>query len=242
MEDELIAEFCFDNFVPGAPNWAALQAAQAFCAGEPEAPAVLVIAARFAGSGRTHLLHAIGHDWRVRYPERRVACYGLAERMEEEITAILLHGVLATPVDLLLLDDIEHILDASFAPETVQRFIQRLASIPRIVVTSDAVAGSNGDPLWQFLSEMGDTVCATTCAQVCIEPLTLPLRLRLLQRWQHDEAVPLERELLHLLAAAPFASVRQLASAARCLATQASFHGRPVTYPEVLRCLLDLAG
>jgi chromosomal replication initiator protein len=101
----------FDGFIAGSTNEAAVKAATAVAAGPGRrfSPLVLVGA---VGSGKTHLLHAIGNGIAAARPDAVVACISAQTFFEELVAAI--HGDRADwwrrryrGADALLLDDVQ---------------------------------------------------------------------------------------------------------------------------------------
>ena len=102
----------FDRFVVGQSNQEALDAAKSMMNGVGEMEGVLIIHGG-VGLGKTHLLHAIGNQFRQGHLNRTVYCSSAERFMREWLQSI------ATPrkaaalrqqykhIDLLLIDDIQ---------------------------------------------------------------------------------------------------------------------------------------
>ena len=142
LEAELNPRYTFANFVVGSSN----QFTHAACRAVAERPGYaynpLFI---FAGSGlgKTHLLHAIGHDVkRVRAAAR--VCYVSAERFTNEMIYAIQHAQTLAfrnkyrNVDLLLIDDIQFLAGKESTQEEFFYTFNALRDAHKqVVVTAD---------------------------------------------------------------------------------------------------------
>ncbi|MFQ6013263.1 MAG: DnaA ATPase domain-containing protein [Thermoplasmata archaeon] len=109
----ILPRFTFDNFIVGDSNRFAHAACKAIAEGavDPYNPLLLV---GTPGLGKTHLLHATGHQFMERDPEAKVR-YWTATRFWSEIQAADRDQIIAEfreslrSLDLLLLDDLQDI-------------------------------------------------------------------------------------------------------------------------------------
>ncbi|HZN97106.1 MAG TPA: chromosomal replication initiator protein DnaA [Gemmatimonadales bacterium] len=141
-ELELNARLTFAHFVVGSSN----QFTHAACRAVAERPGhaynPLFI---FAGSGlgKTHLLHAVGHETRLQRPHARI-CYVPAERFTNEMIYSIQHAQTQAfrnkyrNVDVLLIDDIQFLAGKE---STQEEFFYTFNSLrdarKQVVVTAD---------------------------------------------------------------------------------------------------------
>ena len=101
----------FDGYVVGAANEGAVRAAQAVCA-EPGRRFNPLFIAGASGTGKTHLMHAVGNALLAARPDTAVACLSAQVFMEELVAALDAGRVewwrrRYRRADVLLLDDIQ---------------------------------------------------------------------------------------------------------------------------------------
>lgn len=106
----LNSRYTFASFVPGPSNQFARAAAKSVAENPGQAYNPLFIYGG-SGLGKTHLLHAIGHEILARRPQARIRYVPTEQFVNEFITSIRLHRMALfretyRGVDLLLLDDV----------------------------------------------------------------------------------------------------------------------------------------
>ena len=105
-------EFTFDRFVPTPASANAYRACGAMAECAPTSPGILLLHGP-SGTGKTHLLHSIGHAVLHRSPARRLACVTVTELVDEIIDALRrdCSGDFRkySQLDVLLVDDL-HVL------------------------------------------------------------------------------------------------------------------------------------
>ena len=139
---ELSEKFKFSNFVVGNNSRFAHAAAKAVAdaPGETYNPLFLYGG---VGLGKTHLMHAVGHEVRRRYPAKRVL-YLTAEQFMNEVIASIQNArqselrMKYRTVDVLLIDDIQFLAGKDRTKEEFFHTFNALHEINKqIVISSD---------------------------------------------------------------------------------------------------------
>jgi chromosomal replication initiator protein len=139
---ELNEKFKFSNFVVGNNSRFAHAAAKAVADGPGEAYNPLFLYGG-VGLGKTHLMHAIGHEVRRRFPVKRVL-YLTSEQFTNEVIASIQTArtsefrIKYRTVDVLLIDDIQFIAGKDRTKEEFFHTFNALHEINKqIVISSD---------------------------------------------------------------------------------------------------------
>ena len=137
---QLDARYSFDAFVVGKANELAYSAARTLAEGGRLGFNPLFLHGG-VGLGKTHLMHAIGHDYRARHPQARVI-YMSAEKFMYEFVAAMrakdTHSFKARlrAADVLLIDDVQFIAGKESTQEEFFHTMNELISAGRRLVIS----------------------------------------------------------------------------------------------------------
>lgn len=219
----------FTNFITGPTNAIAANAAQNFAAGGPMRINPLYIHAQ-TGLGKTHLLHAIGHQYQQFNPSANIV-YMSAERfMFEFVTAMRARDTMAFKLrlrsaDLLMIDDVQFIAGKDSTQEEFLHTVDELmTSGKRLAISADrsphALDGVEG----RILSRLTQGLVTD------IQPPEYPLRRAILAaKLAALGSTAISADVIDLLAARIATNVRELEGALNRLIAYAALGSRPIT-------------
>ncbi len=230
----------FARFVTGPSNSVAANAARALASSAIIRFSPLYLHSQ-TGQGKTHLLHAIGHDFLAAKPGAQ-ALYMSAERfMFEFVSSMRARDTLAfktrlRSVDLLMIDDVQFIAGKESTQEEFLHTVDELmANGKRLVISADrpphALDGVEG----RILSRL------TQGLVVDIQPADFTLRQAILtSKVSQVEGVVVPPEVIDLLAARIVTNVRELEGALNRLVAYAGLASREVTLDYAEEVLADM--
>ncbi len=215
------------SFEVAGSNQLAVRAADAVVA-EPGARYSPLVIHGPTGTGKTHLLHAIGNAL-LASGARRVACVNAATFGEELISALqegTVHRWRARyrAVDALLLDDIHALGGKERTQEEFFHLFNELHGLGRQIVLTSGVAPRELGGLEERLRSRFEGGLV-----VSIQPPERALREALFARWFRAQEVPADAELLRYLGERPAASSREVLGTARRLRDAAGHVGLALT-------------
>ena len=218
----------FDRFVVGQSNQEALDAAKSMMNGVGEMEGVLIIHGG-VGLGKTHLLHAIGNQFRQGHLNRTVYCSSAERFMREWLQSI------ATPrkaaalrqqykhIDLLLIDDIQFLSPEQKIQEELFHLLNSLNERgQRLICTCDRLP--------QFLKEfwsLPDSLAQRHTVEICAPEFDLRVSI-LKQKLKERESGPVPLKVLRYLAKHLTQHIRQLEGALNRLMAEVRL-GSPLT-------------
>ena len=240
----LLPKLTFANFVEGKANQFAYAAALQV-ATSPKAIYNPLFIYGGVGLGKTHLMHAIGHEFRKLHPNARVRCVSAQQYMQEFMEAVrqkadhpeLMRQFEAKyqDLDLFLIDDIQ-----SFGKrEGTQTnfFLVFENMVPRgkqIVLTSDTYPKSLKDFQERLLSRM------TQGLTVEVEPPELEMRVQILLQKAGSIGLDLPADVAEVIAEHLKSNVRELEGAVQQIYAFTHFSNVPVTLGSVKLALRDV--
>jgi chromosomal replication initiator protein len=244
---DLVNRYTFDKFVVGPTNSFAHTAARMVA----EAPASRwnpLFIHGGVGLGKTHLLHAIGHEIHRQHPDWRVT-FATGERFVTEFIGSLMNQKRAsagnsmeefraryrTAPDVLLVDDIQFLSNKdSSQDEFFHTFNALHYAHKQIVLASDKLPAELPGVEDRLRSRFTWGLIAE------VETPDLGTRVAILKRKAEIEKVDLSDEAALYIAAHVNTNVRELEGALSHLAARASFQNQPITMELVHAVLAKL--
>ncbi len=236
--------YTFAQFIVGRPNRFAHDAALGVAEQIPEARYNPLFLYGGSGLGKTHLMHAIGHEVRKRRPDLRVV-YLSSERFMNgflralrEKSTIEFKDMLRT-ADLLLIDDIQFLAGKEFTQEEFFHALNDLIGAGKqLVLTADRSPRALDGISERIKSRLAGGLEAD------LHPTDFELRLSILQarRDQSPQARVhgIAEDVLRYLAQKIVSNVRDLEGAFNKLALMAEATGEPVTVERTREFLADI--
>jgi chromosomal replication initiator protein len=222
-------KYVFETFVAGPSNQLAHAAARAVASPDPPKYNPLFICGG-VGLGKTHLLHAIGHEIRQSRPRSRIL-YLSGERFMNEYIHCIRTGRMhqfrqryREECDVLLLDDIQFIANKDSTQDEFFHTFNRLYEQHRqIVLSADRKPHEIPDIADRLRTRFQWGLMAD------IEPPELEVRVAILRKKADAEGISLPDDVSLYIASAVKSNVRELEGALIRLAAFASLSRREIT-------------
>ncbi len=226
--DYLVRSLDFGSFVVGQPNQLAHGAAQAVAESDPPTFNPLFLYGG-VGIGKTHLLHAIGHEVRQRHPERRILYVAAASFIDDFLNAIRSKDPddrsrlrdRYRSVDLLLVDDVQFLQGKK---KTQEEFFHTFNALhqagKQIVLASDRFPSELSD----FQDRLRSRFAWGLVAE--IDAPDRDMRVAILHRKAAAQGMNLSMDVIHYLADHLRNNVRELEGALHKLALHARISQR----------------
>lgn len=227
-----LADFRFDNFIVGAGNRSAYEAAKAVA----EAPGT-----RFnplfifggPGLGKTHLMCAVANEMHRLYPNATIK-YVTSEVMSQHILEAHEHRKVDelkksyTSLDLLMLDDIQFLaISPSLQLVTAEMLYEMVERGKQILITSDR----RPEALETLTAEMTSGFALGLVVEIDKPDATL--RSKILKFKAHERGWDISDEILEYLAHRLDTDIRSIEGAARRLVALKEFAGVKPTKASV---------
>jgi len=235
----LSERYRFDTFIKGASNELAASAARAV-ADEPGQRFNPLLLYGGVGLGKTHLLHAVGHELHERRPELRII-YLPAERfMNEFISAVRYNQFdqfrrrYREDTDVLLIDDIQFIAGRD---RTMDEFFHVFNALyeagKQIMVTADRTPSDMQGMEERLTSRLNWGLVADVKAP------DLETRVAILRQKAEQERIGIPNDVAVYLAGLVRSNVRELEGALVRVSTFAALKGVPITEAFVREVIGD---
>jgi chromosomal replication initiator protein len=233
---QLNPKYTFDNFVGGSGNQFARAAAGAVAEKPSKAYNPLFLYGG-VGMGKTHLMHAIGHEVKLRQPQTSI-CYVSSEKFTNEMINSLRYDKMTSfrdkfrSVDLLLIDDIQFLAQKERTQEEFFHTFNALhESMKQIVIASDRPPKE----LAEFEDRLRSRFEWGLIAD--IQPPDLETKVAILQKKAESEHVVLPTDVALFIASNVRTNVRELEGALVRLFAWCSLNGMEITLPTTQQCL-----
>ncbi|MBT5048137.1 MAG: chromosomal replication initiator protein DnaA [Rhodospirillaceae bacterium] len=231
--------FVFDNFVVGKPNELAYAAARRVADSET-APFNPLFLYGGVGLGKTHLMHAIAHHMREKFPERRVVYLSAEKFMYHFIRALRFQDTVAfkerfRSVDLLMIDDVQFINGKESTQEEFFHTFNDLVDNNRQVVISADKSPSDLEGMEERLrSRLGWGLVAD------IHATSYELRLGIMESKAERIGVDIPSKVKEFLAHRITSNVRELEGALNRVVAHATLVGREISLETCQDVLHDI--
>jgi chromosomal replication initiator protein len=220
--------YTFDTFVAGPSNQLAFAASQAAASSYPPKYNPVFVCGG-VGLGKTHLLHAIGHQQLANRPGARIVYISSERFMNEYVQAIRtgrMHEFRRNyreGIDVLLVDDVQFLAGKeSTQDEFFHTFNALHETHKQIVMTADRKPHEISDIADRLRTRFAWGLLAD------IEPPELEVRIAILRKKAAVEAVTLPDDVAMYIAQAIKSNVRELEGALIRLAAYASLSKRRI--------------
>ena len=235
--------YTFDDFVVGKSNELAHAAARRV-AESPHVPFNPLFLYSSVGLGKTHLMHAIGHEIRRRDPNRKVLYLSAEKFMFQFVRALRYKDTMAfkqqfRTVDVLMIDDVQFISGKNSTQEEFFHTFNALIDHNRQVIISADRSPTDLEGIEERIrSRLGWGLVAD------IHATDYELRLGILQakadRIFGRDGIQVETKILEFLAHKVMSNVRELEGSLNRVVAFASLVGRPITLDMTQEVLQDL--
>ena len=233
---QLNPRYQFDAFVIGSGNQFAMAAAQAVGERPSKAYNPLFLYGG-VGMGKTHLMHAIGHDVKRRQPHASIS-YVSGEKFTNEMINSVRYDKMTSfrdkfrNVDVLLIDDIQFLAGKERTQEEFFHTFNALhESMKQIVIASDRPPKELADFEDRLRSRFEWGLIAD------IQPPDLETKVAILQKKAESEHTQLPTDVALFIASNIRTNVRELEGALVRLIAWCGMHGVEITLAVTQQCL-----
>ncbi len=236
--------FTFSNFVVGKPNELAHAAARRVAEGGPVGFNPLFLYGG-VGLGKTHLMHAIAHDYQTRHPAAEVLYLSAEQFMYRFVQALRESTIMDFKgmfrnVNMLMVDDVQFIAGKeSTQEEFFHTFNALVDQGKQIVISADRAPGE--------IKELEERIKSRLSCGLIVDlhPTDYELRLGILQAKVEAfrgtyPGLQIAPEVLEFLARRITSNVRVLEGALQRLFAHASLLGCEITLDLTQSCLGDI--
>ncbi len=236
MAAQLNARYTFDAFVIGNGNQFARAAALAVAERPSRAYNPLFLYGG-VGMGKTHLMHAIGHEVKRRQPSSSI-CYVSAEKFTNEMINSIRNDRMTSfrdrfrTVDVLLIDDIQFISQKERTQEEFFHTFNALhESMKQVVIASDRPPKELTEIEERLRSRFEWGLIAD------IQPPDLETKVAILQKKAESEQVTLPTDVALFIASNVRTNVRELEGAMTRLVAWCQLNRVEITLAAAQQCL-----
>ena len=237
---QLEPRYRFDNFVIGKANEVAFNAARTLATADNVAFNPLFIHGG-TGRGKTHLLHAIGHEFRTRRPGAKIIYMSAEKFMVEFVAALRANETIQfkqqlRSADLLMIDDVQFIAGKESTQEEFFHTMNEIISAGRrLVISSDRAPQDLDGIAPRILSRLSWGLVAD------INQADLELRLNIiLKKLETLPDVKVPQDVVIFLAKRISSNVRELEGALNRIAAYAAMQNRTIDLGFVEEVLANI--
>jgi chromosomal replication initiator protein len=230
----------FDSFVVGKANEVAFNASRTLSTADNVAFNPLFLHGG-TGRGKTHLLHAIGHEFHRVRPRAKIIYMSAEKFMVEFVAALRSNDTIQfkqqlRAADLLMIDDVQFIAGKESTQEEFFHTMNEIISAGhRLVISSDRAPQDLDGIEPRILSRLSWGLVAD------INQADLELRLNIvLKKLETLPDVKVPEDVVMFLAKRISSNVRELEGALNRIAAYATMSGRPIDLEFVSEVLANL--
>jgi chromosomal replication initiator protein len=230
----------FENFVVGKANEVAFNAARTLATAETIAFNPLFLHGG-TGRGKTHLLHAIGHEFHRLHPRATIIYMSAEKFMVEFVAALRANETLRfkqqlRSADLLMIDDVQFIAGKESTQEEFFHTMNEIISAGRRLVISSDRAPQDLDGIEpRILSRLSWGLVAD------INAADLELRLNIIhKKLESLPDVKVPEDVIGFLARRISSNVRELEGALNRISAYSMMQNRPITLEFVAEVLANI--
>jgi len=238
-QNNLIANYRFDNFIEGKSNQLA-RAAASQVVENPGGSYNPLFLYGGVGLGKTHLMHAVGNELQRIKPQAKVVYLHSERFVADMVKALQLNAIndfkrYYRSVDALLIDDIQFFANKERSQEEFfHTFNALLEGGQQMILTCDRYPKEIRGVEERLKSRFGWGLT------VAVEPPELETRVAILIRKAEQAGVPLPHEAAFFLAQRVRSNVRELEGALKRVIASAHFTGSEIDVPLIKESLKDL--
>ncbi len=244
----LLPNLTFDNIVEGQANQMAYAAALQVANSTNAIYNPLFIYGG-VGLGKTHLMHAIGHQFLRKHPNAKVLCVSAQQYIQEFVDAVRQRtsGGDQTSeamrafearyrgLDLLLIDDIQSFRGREGTQANFFLAFENMVPLGKqIVLTSDTYPHNLKEFQERLLSRL------TQGLIVSVEPPEFDMRVQILLQKAERSNLEMPHDVAEVIAKKLKSNVRELEGAVQQILAYTRFHRVPVTIDTVKIALRDI--
>lgn len=239
LKSNLRENYTFDNFVEGKSNQLA-RAAATQVADNPGTAFNPLFLYGSTGLGKTHLMHAVGNEIRMRNPDAKVVYMHSERFVQDMVKAIQTNSIEDwkrhyRSVDALLIDDIQFFAGKERSQEEFfHTFNALLEGNHQVILTSDRYPKEIEGVEERLKSRFGWGLT------IIIEPPELETRVAILMKKAQESDFDLPHEVAFFIAKRLRSNVRDLEGALNRVIANANFTGKAVTIDFAKDALRDM--
>jgi chromosomal replication initiator protein len=230
----------FENFVVGKANEVAFNAAKTLASADKVAFNPLFLHGG-TGRGKTHLLHAIGHEYHRLQPRAKIVYMSAEKFMVEFVAALRANETIQfkqqlRSADLLMIDDVQFIAGKESTQEEFFHTMNEIISAGRRLAISSDRAPQDLDGIEpRILSRLSWGLVAD------INAADLELRLNIItKKLEQLPDVSVPEDVVMFLAKRISSNVRELEGALNRIAAYATMQSRPIDLDFVGEVLANI--
>ncbi len=239
LPTHLNSRYRFENFIVGASNQFAHAASMAVAENPSHSYNPLFLYGG-VGLGKTHLMHAIGHQLAVRHPNLRVMYLPTEQFVNELINSIRFDRMPAfrdryRTIDVLLLDDIQFLANKERTQEEFFHTFNTLYTSQKQIILSSDSSPRNIPTLEERLRSRFEWGLIAD-----IQPPELETKVAILQRKAEADGAFLPDDVALFVAQQVKSNVRELEGLLNRLMAFSSLSGQPITLELTKDTLRDI--